>query len=67
MIYLEKKMYSNFLDTVVFMIYPGMFIYVLFYFAEFSILVPISLKRYQHQQVKQIEILLTGDNHLGET
>ena len=42
MIYLEKKMYSNFLDTVVFMIYTGMFIYVLFYFAEFSILVPIS-------------------------
>ena len=37
MIYLEKKMYSNFLDAVVFMIYPGMFIYlyVLFYFAEF--------------------------------
>ena len=67
MIYLEKKMYSKFLDTVVFMIYPGMFIYVLFYFAEFSMLVPISLKKFQHQQVKQIEILLTGDNHLGET
>ena len=67
MIYLEKKMYSKFLDTVVFMIYTGMFIYVLFYFAEFSMLVPISFKKYQHQQVKQIEILLTGDNHLGET
>ena len=39
MLLLDRKMYSNFFDAIIFMIYTEMFI-CSFYFALFSILVP---------------------------